>query len=215
MGWGRSRGTARDAKHTTWPPVPPSPTCGSLPVQTTTKLAIKAVQDTAIPSIPSTSLSESTSGTPAGRVSSSSSSTRTPAASSEMKEEIRRNWKKQSSSSGTNLSSSSLKGSYLTEPSPGAWPGTRACPPPHASTSTSPSTSPQTSAGTLTLPGRSCVSKGAEGDTGVSPVVGFIEEKIISLYWRGGSTDADTIIKLVRGGKTTGAGCDVRANRDG
>ena len=59
------------------------------------------------------------------------------------------------------------------------------------------------------------MSKGAEGDTGVSPVVGFIEEKIISLYWRGGSTDAGTNIQLVRGGKTTGAGCDVRANRDG
>ena len=62
------------------------------------------------------------------------------------------------------------------------------------------------------MPGRSCLSKGAEiGDTGVSPVVGVLTN-IDSLYSRGGSTLAGTSLYLLGGRKTTGAGVTVRAN---
>jgi hypothetical protein len=65
-----------------------------------------------------------------------------------------------------------------------------------------------------TVPGRSCGSKGAEiGDTGVSPVVGVMGNSI-SLHARGGSTLAGANLQLWGGGKTTGAGKSVWANRE-
>ena len=64
------------------------------------------------------------------------------------------------------------------------------------------------------MPGRSCGIKGAEiGDTGVSPVVGVMDNNI-SLYARGGSTLAGAVLQLWGGGKTTGAGGTVRANEE-